>query len=370
MRIGHITGEYPPMRGGIADYTAILVDKMVERGHQVFVLTHPDAANHVTRATVNASVTNWNQAFWGQVRQWVQANQLDVVNIQYQTAAFNMAGLLHFLPSRLSAPVVTTFHDLRFPYLFPKAGMVRPWIVKQLARRSDAAIVTNRADENGIAGLTEVVRIPLGTTVEIVPTVNQREQIRPQLGIAPDDFVVTHFGFVNASKGVDVLIRAVAILENTHLVMIGERYGSSDPTNIAYTEQIEALAGQLGVKLHWTGFVDAEQMSLYFGAGDVVALPFIDGVSLRRTSLQAALAYGCTVVTTFPSGDPLPEFVDGEHLCYVPPNDVEALAEMLKNLQLNSDMRHQLGLGAVRASQQFDWDTICDQVLAVYHRVT
>ena len=45
------------------------------------------------------------------------------MNIQYQTAAYGMSPFIHFLPDALRPiPVVTTFHDLRFPYLFPKAG--------------------------------------------------------------------------------------------------------------------------------------------------------------------------------------------------------------------------------------------------------
>ena len=43
MRILFITGEYPPMQGGVADYTRELGRALVELGHDVGVLTAVDA---------------------------------------------------------------------------------------------------------------------------------------------------------------------------------------------------------------------------------------------------------------------------------------------------------------------------------------
>ena len=44
-------------------------------------------------------------------------------------------------------PVVVTFHDLRVPYLFPKAGRLRPAAVTHLARAAAGVIATDPADE-------------------------------------------------------------------------------------------------------------------------------------------------------------------------------------------------------------------------------
>jgi hypothetical protein len=39
MRIGFITGEYPPMQGGVGAFTRELAREMVRQGHDVEVLT-------------------------------------------------------------------------------------------------------------------------------------------------------------------------------------------------------------------------------------------------------------------------------------------------------------------------------------------
>ena len=43
LRILFVTGEYPPMQGGVADYTQALGRALVALGHQVGVLTSIEA---------------------------------------------------------------------------------------------------------------------------------------------------------------------------------------------------------------------------------------------------------------------------------------------------------------------------------------
>jgi glycosyltransferase involved in cell wall biosynthesis len=133
------------------------------------------------------------------------------------------------------------------------------------------------------------------------------------------------------------------------------------------------LADELGITPHWTGFVTDADLASFFAAADAVVLPFRDGASLRRTSLQAALIYGCAIITTHPqqswtgaTDDALPEFTDGQHLLYVPPDDPQSLADAITRLQSDSNLRANLRIGAKSASQQFAWDKIAARVLAFY----
>ena len=99
MRIGLITGEYPPMQGGVGDFTRELAMVFVALGHDVFVLTDQNGTGFEDDGVqVNAGISNWNRGSWRGVRRWIKTNQLDVVNLQYQTAAYNMAPLIHLLP--------------------------------------------------------------------------------------------------------------------------------------------------------------------------------------------------------------------------------------------------------------------------------
>ncbi|MFW5748744.1 MAG: glycosyltransferase, partial [Chloroflexota bacterium] len=137
LRIGIVAGEYPPMQGGVAAYTRILAGHLADLGHTVFI--HADQRAVETRPDIHldAVVSRWTRRAVRGVRHWAKEHQLDIVNLQFETAAFGMSPWVHFLPGILRPyPLVTTFHDLLVPYLFPKAGPLRPAIVRRLARRS------------------------------------------------------------------------------------------------------------------------------------------------------------------------------------------------------------------------------------------
>src|SRR5262249_30002630 len=134
-----------------------------------------------------------------------------------------------------------------------------------------------------------------------------RRAYRQKQSIPDDALLVGYFGFLNASKGVENLIEAarigIANGLNLHVLMIGGRTGSSDPTNSAYARRIETMISSAGLNLrfHWTGFVDDSHASGYLNACDLLALPFKDGVSFRRSSFMVGLAHGCAIITTTPT---------------------------------------------------------------------
>ncbi len=377
MRIGQITGEYPPMQGGVGAFTQELGRALIALGHEVFVYTDRRAAPDPSGALhVTAQARGWGIGTLWRVRRWAEARRLDVVNLQYQAAAYGMTPPIHFLPRVLRRPrVVVTFHDLLVPYLFPKAGPLRRRAVLTLARSADGVIVTNAGDEAQLAaerGIARLARIPIGSNIHPAPPPNyQRAAWRAAHGYAPRDFVIGYFGFLNASKGVETLLEAVAALRadgmSAHLLMIGGRTGTSDPTNAAYAAQIEARVTALGLDevVTWTGFVDDAAVSAHLLAADVVALPYRDGASYRRGSLMAALAHGCAIVSTQPRSD-TPDLRDGEHALLVPPDDVQALATALRALAADDALRARLGANARELAQQFAWERIAARTAAFF----
>ncbi len=373
MRIGQITGEYPPMQGGVGAFTQELARALVDLGHELFVFTDHRAANGKKNepAHVTADAHTWGWGTLSRIRRWAQAQKLDIVNIQYQAAAFNMAAFVHILPVRLdTVRVVTTFHDLLVPYLFPKAGPLRYQAVLTLARSSDGVIVTNRGDQERLASersIASLRHIPIGSNIKprLAPDYN-RTVWRAALGFQPDDIVVGYFGFLNASKGIDTLLQGVRIARNNKLpiklLMIGGRTGTSDPVNIVYAQEVDQMVDDLNLHEHirWTGFVDDQAVSGHLAACDMVALPFRDGVSFRRGSLMAALAHGCPIITTHPQMD-VPELISDEQVRMIPAESPTALSIAVEDLAYNPDLREELGRRARDLARQFAWETIAAQ---------
>ncbi|MFN8531684.1 MAG: glycosyltransferase family 4 protein [Anaerolineae bacterium] len=369
MRIGIVTGEYPPMQGGIGAYSAIFAHALVDQGHTVAVYTGQGAA--ANRADDSIPVTfrvqRWSPAAVWAIRQWVRDHQLEVINLQFQTAAFGMSPYIHFLPLLLRPiPVVTTFHDLRFPYLFPKAGALRPAIVRLLARTSAGVIVTNHEDDQQLSALPHRALIPIGSNIEAdVPAGFDPQAVRARAGIAANAFLIGYFGFINRSKGLETLLEGAARLIQrgipVRVVLIGGTAGSSDPTNAAYMSEIDTLIERLslGEVVLRTGFLNDVEVAEWLRTIDAAALPFRDGASFRRGSLMAAIQYGCAIVTTQPSV-PIPEFTDSEMppMLFHQPDAIDEFADRCQQLYESPALREALGKAAVGLKSRFEWSTI------------
>jgi glycosyltransferase involved in cell wall biosynthesis len=382
MKVLFVSGEFPPMQGGVGDYTRELGLALCDLGCQVHVLTSA-GGGPVTGLTVHPLIDRWSWGFYRHLLDLVSRHQPEVIHVQYQAAAYGMHPAINFLPWRLRTlsgrrPRCTvTFHDLKVPYLFPKAGPVRRWVVNELARRSDAAITTNREDWEGLKRAlgSPPALIPIGSNIDPeLPAGYDRSAWRARWGAAPDELLLCFFGFVNDRKGVDTLLHALDCLEplppgwvGSSLLMIGGKTGASDPTNVAYLDEIEALITQLGLegRVRWTGYLPPEEVTASFKAADLCVLPFRDGVSFLHGTFHAALAHGIPIVTTQPRVD-LPELENGVNVSLVPPEQPRDLAQAILHLAADPGLRRTLGAGAQTLSMQFRWDSIAAQTLELY----
>ncbi len=389
MRIAMITGEYPPLEGGVGDFTRRLSQALLSQGHEIHVLTSgpgSPAQKEKPGLHIHRRMGSWR---WGDQRQivaWLHEIEADLINLQYQAAAYEMRGSVPLFPWRqrrhLPGPLVTTFHDLRTPYLFPKAGPLRPWVIWQLARHSDGVILTNDAD---YTRLTEAIAeeqrppvrlIPIGSNIEPVDATGyEGAAYRRQAGIPEDALLLGFFGFLNASKGVETLLHALARLVEqglpAHLLFVGGRTGSSDATNAAYADGIDALIAELGLgtRVHQTGFVTPEGVSEALLATDLCVLPYRDGASLRRGTLHACLAHGRPIVTTHPES-PDTALVDGENALLVAPADVAATVEAVRRLHQTPALRTRLEENARALAQQFSWERIAARTARFFESLT
>jgi glycosyltransferase involved in cell wall biosynthesis len=276
---------------------------------------------------------------------------------------------IHFVPRHKNRPpVVVTFHDLKAPYLFPKAGRLRWKVVQMLALRADGIIVTNVEDEFKISSLrspiSNLARIPIGSNIAPrLPGAYDRDAWRARWRIGPDDLLLGYFGFLNERKGGEDLVEVLATLVarglSAHLLFIGGRVGTSDPTNVAYAKQVDRLIAEQGLskRVHYTEFVPPEEVSASLEAVDVCVLPYRDGVSLRHGSMHACLAHGRPIITTQPAVA-TPEFRDGENMLLAPPEDIAALADSVARLASDTGLRERLERGAAALSTEFTWDRI------------
>jgi glycosyltransferase involved in cell wall biosynthesis len=192
--------------------------------------------------------------------------------------------------------------------------------------------------------------------------------------VAKEDILLCHFGFLNQTKGVEALVKALHWLVEAgypvKLLMVGGETGSSDPTNLECARKIKALIEDLGLeeRVKWTGYTSPEEVSANLMASDICVLPYRDGVSLRRGSLHAALIHGLPVISTYPRV-PIKELEDGENIKLIPPDSPESIAQAVIELSNRPELRQRLGDGARKLSALFGWEGIAEETLKLYREL-
>ena len=376
-----VTGEYPPMLGGVGRFTAELARALHAQSAQIAILTDRQvtATAQTDSVRVLAQTGGWGWRLLTDIPACARAVGADWVHIQYQTAAYGMHPAINALPyflRRHGFRSAWTYHDLRIPYLFPKAGdRLRHWVTRLPLRAVDAVVVTNQSDWESVRQQTrpgQLHRIPIGSDIESRQfSFAERSQRRAARGYDSEQLVLGYFGFLNASKGGLTLVETLAALvrqgRDAHLLMIGERVGASDETNFGYLQRVEASIAEqgLGSRVQWTGHQSDAEVAADFNAIDVLVMPYEDGMSLRRSTLTAALANGCAIVTTYPQA-PTPELTPDSDLLLVPPQDPAATAAAVARIAEDTRLAVNLRVNARQSARQFRWDVIAARHLEVY----
>jgi glycosyltransferase involved in cell wall biosynthesis len=301
-----VSGEYPPDVGGVGDYTARLRGSLAGRGWPSHVVSRRQVRRWNARALV-----------------WFLRNapRTGVLHIQFQAGAFDLLGDICVVPwilrrARPRLRCVTTFHDVRVPYLFPRAGTLRPAAVRLLARTSHAVIAADERDLKVLGGPSRRhFHIPIGPNVACAPPDGyDRVATRAAMGLEPDDLAIVYFGMLNASKGVDLLLDTFECIAaqqpRARMLLLGGEAGASDPTDRLTAARLAGRIERLGPRVVRTGWLPAPQLSAHLLAGDVAVLPFADGASARRGSLLACAEHGLPSVSTRPAGVEVAAFVE------------------------------------------------------------
>lgn len=184
-----------------------------------------------------------------------------------------------------------------------------------------------------------------------------------------DKLSILFAGTINQRKGYSDLIKAFSIVlqqaqnpryyEKWQLVFAGNG-------DIGHGEE---LARELGIenKIVWLGWVSGAEKDRAFREATVFCLPsYAEGFPM---AVLDAWAYGLPVITTAVGGI-LDVAKDGENMLLFIPGDVDTLADCLKRMMDDSELRRTIGNASISLSQvEFNLDTINKQLGALYKTV-
>ena len=294
-------------------------------------------------------------------RIWHESPQ--IVHIQW--AAMPLIDQMLFWALRsMSTKLVYTVHNV-LPHEVYRWHM---WIYPHLYKYADKLIVHSYTSAHRLCkvfGLptTQVSVIPQGNLSDFAEPV-PKQRARHVLGLK-DRTVILFFGIIRPYKGLQYLLLALPrvreAIPNVHLLVVGHVHRNDDLSR--YRKLIEQYNLRDTVSLYPT-FVPYKELGVYFGAADVVALPYLE--TTDSAVIPTAYTFARPVVTTTVGG--LPEVVDsGKSGLLVPPGDEVALAEALIALLSDPHRCAQMGHYARHlAETKHSWESIASVTINVY----
>jgi len=306
--------------------------------------------------------------------------QYDLVHSHYWLSG--MAGNL--LKEAWQVPMLQMFHTLgkmkqrigRTPE--EREGQYRIDGEGNVMKAADKIIAATDAEKSQLHDLygvepQKIIVIPPGVNTHHFYPIPS-DEAKEAIGISPRDRMALFVGRIEPLKGVDTLIKAMSIVKkNCHsficphyLIIIG---GDPEGKTEELSTEMERLqnlckALDLDEMVVFLGKRGQDTLPYYYSAAEVVVMPS-HYESFGMVALEA-MACGTPVIASRVGG--LAHLIrDGETGFFVPAQDAEALAEKLRLIFVNHDLRDQIGARAADYAQDFCWEEITRQMLSVYH---
>jgi len=359
-----LCGSYPPAPCGVGDYTQALARALREEGVELAIITRREPFPHDDPWVCHVSDWRWSDA--PELLRQIRRLNPDVIHIEYPSRGYGWHTMITLLPalSRWACPGsarVVTLHEFRIAHPLRKAGVLA------LLTCSQKIITTDREETEQILRWrpsldARITKIFIGANIPVYPG----GELGPSATEAQHEHRIVYFGFLTRSKGVETLLHAFRIVRERDpeatLLMLAEVNGAS-----AYHRRIRRKAYELGVDpwIEWAGFCGPREVSQRIRQAAVCALPFVDGISPRRSTFLTALEHQVPTVTT--RGNRVPPGVrDGRNCLLVPPNNPQAVADAILRLLQDRPLRKRLAQEGMVYADSLSWREIAKQHVRVY----
>jgi len=277
---------------------------------------------------------------WGQVRQLLQREKIDLVHAHGTRAHSNT----YWAARRLRVPIIYTVHGWSFHTdqapLLRRAYQVTEKLLMAQADLTICVSESNQRDGREFSAMARSVVIKNGINLQRFDPSQPSHDVRAELGIAPDVLLVGYIARITAQKDPFTLLRAVAALPqtlNVKFLLVG---------NGDLKVQAQQLARELRIESRVV-FTDFRQdVPAVLQAIDIYCLPslweglpigVLEAMAMGKAVVASDLAANREVITPGVSG------------LLVPPQAPARLAAAIQQLAADQALRRRLGALAYQA---------------------
>lgn len=307
-----------------------------------------------------------------------KGQQYDLIHSHYW-----MSGLAAIdLRAEWNAPVVHMFHTLglmkqRVARLPGEAeGDYRVDGEREVLRQADRIVAATPAELAQLqwlyqADVRKAVIIPPGVDLSHFYPISA-EEAKEFIGVPPCDQLLLFVGRIEALKGIDTLIEAIAIMRQHQvyacLSVVG---GNLDDEQEAPTDEmarLQALREKYNLQdlVAFLGRRSQDTLPYYYSAAQAVVVPS-HYESFGMVALEA-MACGTPVVASQVGG--LAFLVqDGVTGFTVPVDEPQALADRLTTLVQDAPLRKRMGEQAAEFAKEYGWEKIATRIVTLYNEL-
>ncbi len=225
------------------------------------------------------------------------------------------------------------------------------------------------------ADTSKIVVIPPGVELSRFYPI-QKDEAKEYVGVAERNQLLVFVGRIEPLKGIDILIKALAIMKDTgvlsrHRICLSIIGGNPDVSPEQMSEEMTRLLAlrneyRLGNLIAFVGKKDQDSLPYYYSAAELVVVPS-QYESFGMVALEA-MACGTPVVASQVGG--LAFLVqDGLTGYHVPGDDAEALAEKLTELMEDPQLRSEMGERAEAYARGYSWEVPAGQIVNLYREL-
>ncbi len=366
-----ISGNGPDHACGVAHFTERLLRQLsLDRPDASFVwLSRRAMLKQVPFAVQSQNILQirpshtWRPTAWHLAGALMAAWRPQIVHIQDEVHSFHetrAAVELAWRARRAGARVAVTLHEYHTHLASVKH-------TDELVSLADAIFVQDA--RNGERCLERSGKVPAAVGWSPANIDPPAQAVTP----IPNRFVT--FGLLNRAKGLELVGEALRTLKGRHRDLTWHIMGPFDPVNNEYHRELEQRFTEPWIVFTGGGAKEMGQarFRIALASATGMLLPFADGCSPRRTTLQAAWAFGLPTITTAPEVSE-PSIRDGDNCSLMPGmgasmlEQVRAWAEAAERLVVDAAYGERLREGSRTAARAHSWQKLGDQHEVVYSK--
>jgi glycosyltransferase involved in cell wall biosynthesis len=368
-----VIGNSLPRRCGIATFTTDL--------QQAISTSRPNLDTCIVAMTDHGQIYEYPAAVAFEVKDdnidayvraadFLNAGRFDAVCLQHEFGIFGGEAGAHILVllSRLTMPVVTTFHTV-----LAKPTDAQRAVLERIVEASSKVVVMAK---KGHELLRSVYRVP-DDKIEVIahgiPDVAfvGSDAAKAKLGFDGRSVILT-FGLLSPNKGIEVMIDAMPSILKRRADAVYVVLGATHPNLVrdqgeSYRESLMARVHELGVEKHVVfldQFVDQARLLEFISMCDVYVTPYLNEAQMTSGTLAYSFGLGKPVVST-PYWHARELLADGRGIL-VPFGDAKAIGSEIAELLTDEVRREAMCKRAYAVSRTMTWARTAERYMSVF----